>query len=203
MPRRSVRSFDGVLRRYTMSVSHGPFDLWSLLVAPGRDLSPSTHETPEGARILAVRVHQADDHVDGVEFRYRQPSPSDVPPWFGAHGRSGKKTTPVTLTLEDDEDIVSVKVTFANERLWARSLVFTTSTGRVVDSGEARRPRWAPLIASANVPSVVLENGGAPLSGVKVEVFLRDEDIPDCPAPIPCLTQTTTFKFRVRHASEL
>ena len=94
----------------THGQSHGPFDLWGSLAS-----GPLGHTTSEtragpgvGHRITAVRVHQTSDHVDGVQFRF------DGEAFHGTAGRSGKPTAVVTLELDEDEDITSIKLTFAN-----------------------------------------------------------------------------------------
>ncbi len=113
----------------THGQSHGPFELWGALASGPIGGVTSGRLGPH--RITAVRVHQTSDHVDGVQFRF------DGEAFHGTAGRSGKPTAVVTLELDEDEDITSIKLTFANEMMWAKSLEFTTSKGRVVDSGDA------------------------------------------------------------------
>ena len=94
----------------THGQSHGPFDLWGSLALQGSCLR-SFHRTTSktgGHRITAVRVHQTSDHVDAVQFRF------DGDVFHGTFGGSGKPTAVVTLDLDDDEDITSIKLTFAN-----------------------------------------------------------------------------------------
>mmetsp|Transcript_25872 Transcript_25872/g.77932 ORF Transcript_25872/g.77932 Transcript_25872/m.77932 type:complete len:206 (+) Transcript_25872:1380-1997(+) len=189
--------------------TRGPWDLWRIDASYGNSVHNrgSTYETLDGERIAAVRIHQANGFVDGVQFRYRQPSPGEIrlyvfgrrcphrphklvtdflgpSAWFGTHGRSGGRfsgtTIPVTLTLEDGEDSVSVKLAFTDHvKTGVRSLQITTSTGRVVDSSMTQRrirfvvPPGAPADAVLRT-SAVLENGGAPLSGFREEIFVRN-----------------------------
>ena len=138
-----------------------------------------------GHRITAVRVHQTSDHVDRVQFRFD----SDV--FHGtATSRSGKPTAIVALDLDEDEDITSVKLTFANEMMWAKSLTFTTSKGRVVDSGDAIQQLSAGFVSRYNQPSVTMANNGAPLTGFVDELCIEED-----PRMGSCLTQKITFKF--------
>ena len=161
--------------------SHGPFELWGALCS-GPIGGVTSGRT--GHRITAVRVHQTSDHVDGVQFRFD----SDV--FHGAAGYSGKPTAVVTLDLEEDEDITSIKLTFANEMMWAKSLAFTTSKGRVVDSGDAIQQLSAGVVSRYNQPSVTMANNGAPLAGFE-DIVCIEED----PEMGACLTQKITFKF--------
>ena len=170
----------------THGQSHGPFDLWgSLALGPCLRSFHRTTSGTGGHRITAVRVHQTSDHVDGVQFRFD----SDV--FHGAAGYSGKPTAVVTLDLEEDEDITSIKLTFANEMMWAKSLAFTTSKGRVVDSGDAIQQLSAGgFVSRYNQPSVTMANNGAPLAGFEDIVCLEED-----PEMGACLTQKITFKF--------
>ena len=167
----------------THGQSHGPFDLWGSL-ASGPIGGVTSGRT--GHRITAVRVHQTSDHVDGVQFRFE-----DGDEFHGTAGRSGKPTAVVTLNLDEDEDITSVKLTFANEMMWAKSLAFTTSKGRVVDSGDASQQLSAGgFVSRYNQPSVTMANNGAPLAGFEDIVCLEED-----PEMGACLTQKITFKF--------
>ena len=170
----------------THGQSHGPFDLWGRTPEPClRSFHRTTTSETGGHRITAVRVHQTSDHVDGVQFRFD----SDV--FHGAAGYSGKPTAVVTLDLEEDEDITSIKLTFANEMMWAKSLAFTTSKGRVVDSGDAIQQLSAGgFVSRYNQPSVTMANNGAPLAGFE-DIICLEED----PEMGACLTQKITFKF--------
>ena len=133
----------------------------------------------------AVRVHQTSDHVDAVQFRF------DGDVFHGTFGGSGKPTAVVTLDLDDDEDITSIKLTFANEMMWAKSLAFTTSKGRVVDSGGVIQQLSAGgFVSRYNQPSVTMANNGAPLTGFVDELCLEED-----PEMGTCLTQKITFKF--------
>ena len=118
--------------------------------------------------------------------------------WFGTHGRSGKPTVPVTLFLEDGEDIVLVKLSFTNKKT-VGSLCFTTSTGRVVDSGVARRQIGGRVTFPGgfpNVPDVLMQNNGAPVTGFIEMIYVRSETIAYHLDPVPCLVQSITFKFQ-------
>ena len=171
----------------THGQSHGPFDLWGSLAS-----GPLGHTTSEtragpgvGHRITAVRVHQTSDHVDAVQFRF------DGDVFLGTFGGSGKPTAVVTLELDEDEDITSIKLTFANEMMWAKSLAFTTSKGRVVDSGGVIQQLSAGgFVSRYNQPSVTMANNGAPLTGFVDELCLEED-----PEMGTCLTQKITFKF--------
>ena len=184
----------------THGQSHGPFELWgSLASGPAfiafSQLNPQA-ETPSqatfdsswfsrGHRVTAVRVHQTSDHVDGVQVRF------DGDRFHGTAGRSAKPTAVVTLDLDEDEDITSIKLTFANEMMWAKSLAFTTSKGRVVDSGDAIQQLSAGgFVSRYNQPSVTMANNGAPLAGFE-DIICLEED----PEMGACLTQKITFKF--------
>ena len=173
----------------THGQSHGPFELWGAPASawvPSMGIGRTTTEAG-GHRITAVRVHQTSDHVDRVQFRFD----SDV--FHGTVGsRSGKPTAVVTLELDEDEDITSIKLTFANEMMWAKSLAFTTSKGRVVDSGDAIQQLSAGggFMSRYNQPSVTMANNGAPLTGFVDEICIEED-----PEMGACLTQKITFKF--------
>ena len=92
--------------------------------------------------------------------------------------------------MEEDEDITSIKLTFANEMMWAKSLAFTTSKGRVVDSGDAIQQLSAGFVSRYNQPSVTMANNGAPLTGFVDEICIEED-----PEMGACLTQKITFKF--------
>ena len=174
----------------THGQSHGPFDLWgSLASGPIGRATFSRLPTAAGNRITAVRVHQTSDHVDGVQIRLDGIG-SNVDGFHGTFGRSGKPTAVVALDLDEDEDITSIKLTFANEMMWAKSLAFTTSKGRVVDSGDAIQQLSAGFVSRYNQPSVTMANNGAPLTGFVDEICIEED-----PEMGACLTQKITFKF--------
>ena len=169
----------------THGQSHGPFDLWALALEPCLRSFHRTTSATGGHRITAVRVHQTSDHVDGVQFRF------DGEAFHGTAGRSGKPTAVVTLELDEDEDITSIKLTFANEMMWAKSLEFTTSKGRVVDSGDASQQLSAGgFVSRYNQPCVTMANNGAPLTGFEEDIGIEED-----PEMGACLTQKITFKF--------
>ena len=171
----------------THGQSHGPFELWGALCS-GPIGGVTSGRT--GHRITAVRVHQTSDHVDGVQIRIDGVG-SNVDGFHGTFGRSGKPTAVVALDLDEDEDITSVKLTFANEMMWAKSLAFTTSKGRVVDSGDAIQQLSAGgFVSRYNQPSVTMANNGAPLTGFVDEICIEED-----PEMGACLTQKITFKF--------
>ena len=75
--------------------------------------------------------------------------------------------------------------------MWAKSLAFTTSKGRVVDSGGVIQQLSAGgFVSRYNQPSVTMANNGAPLTGFVGELCIEED-----PEMGTCLTQKITFKF--------
>ena len=75
--------------------------------------------------------------------------------------------------------------------MWAKSLEFTTSKGRVVDSGDASQQLSAGgFVSRYNQPCVTMANNGAPLTGFEEDISIEED-----PEMGACLTQKITFKF--------